>query len=90
MLEFTEEAVGYIADKALERSTGARGLRAIIEEAILEVMYEIPSISNIEKCIITKETIENGQQPELVINENKKSLKKPSQKRSRIKRESVS
>lgn len=90
LLEFTEEAVEYIADKALERSTGARGLRAIIEEAILDIMYEIPSISNIEKCIITKETIQNNQKPELTINENKKPLKKPSPKRSRIKRESVS
>jgi len=90
LLEFTEEAVGYIADKALERSTGARGLRAIIEESILEIMYDIPSIGNIEKCIITKETIENKEKPELIINENKKPLKKPAQKRSRIKRESVS
>ncbi|MGE5472641.1 MAG: ATP-dependent Clp protease ATP-binding subunit ClpX [Ignavibacteriales bacterium] len=90
LLEFTEEAVGYIADKALERSTGARGLRAIIEESILEIMYEIPSINNIEKCIIKKETIEGKEKPELIINENKKPLKKPSQKKNRIKRESVS
>ena len=90
ILEFNEEAVAMIAEKALQRNTGARGLRAIIEDAILDIMYDIPSISNVEKCIITKDTIESKTFPELVINENKKPIKKPSQKKNRIKRESVS
>lgn len=90
LLEFNEEAIGLIANKALERSTGARGLRAIIEEIILDVMYDIPSLINIEKCVITKETVESKAPPELIINENKKTIKKSTQKRNRIKRESVS
>ena len=90
ILEFKEEAIELIADKALERNTGARGLRSIIEEAILDIMYDIPSINNVEKCIITKETIESKETPELVINEDKKPLRKPSQRKNRIKRESVS
>jgi ATP-dependent Clp protease ATP-binding subunit ClpX len=90
ILEFEMEAVGLIAEKALERNTGARGLRSIIEESIMDIMYDIPSLTNVEKCIITKKTIESKTDPELVINENKKPLKKPSQRKNRIKRESVS
>ena len=90
ILEFETEAVGLIAEKALERNTGARGLRSIIEESIMSIMYDIPSLTNVEKCIITKDTIESKAEPELVINENKKPLKKPSQRKNRIKRESVS
>ena len=90
ILEFKEEAIELIADKALERNTGARGLRSIIEEAILDIMYDIPSINNVEKCIITKGTIESKEAPELVINEDKKSIRKPAQRKNRMKRESVS
>jgi ATP-dependent Clp protease ATP-binding subunit ClpX len=89
-LEFENEALEAIADKALARSTGARGLRAIIEESMLNVMYDIPSSTNIEKCTITKGAIENKDAPELVINENRKPLKKGGNKKSRVKRESVS
>ncbi len=90
LLEFEQEALEAIADKALARDTGARGLRAIIEEIMMDVMYEIPSASNIEKCIVTKETIENRKQPELILNENKKPLKKAAGKKSRVKKETAS
>lgn len=90
ILEFEPDALNAIAVKALERSTGARGLRAILEEAMLEVMYDIPSAANVEKCIIKKETIADNKTPEIVINENKKPIKKPANKKSRVKRESVS
>ncbi|HOJ12278.1 MAG TPA: ATP-dependent Clp protease ATP-binding subunit ClpX [Clostridiales bacterium] len=90
LLEINEEALECIAEKALERKTGARGLRAILEEIMLDVMFDIPSETNIEKCIITKETVENNAQPEIIINENKKALKKAGSKKPRIKRESVS
>lgn len=90
LLEFSGEAVEVIAEKALQRNTGARGLRAIIEESILEIMYDVPSIGNVEKCIITKETIEEGKPPELIINENKKPIRRTTQKKSRVKRESAS
>lgn len=90
ILEFEEGALEAIVDKALIRNTGARGLRAIMEELMLDVMYEIPSAANVEKCIIRRETVEQNLTPELIINENKKPLRKAVNKRSRIKRESVS
>ena len=76
ILEFKEETLKLIADKAIERNTGARGLRAILEEIMLDVMFDIPSQPNIEKCIIHPGCITNNEPPELVFNENKKSLKK--------------
>lgn len=71
-LEFEEEALIAIAKKAIERKTGARGLRSIIEENMLDIMYEIPSRDDIEKCVITKETIENKVEPTLVLSDRKK------------------
>ncbi len=71
-LEFDQEALFTIAKKAIERKTGARGLRGIIEDSILDIMYEIPSREDIEKCIITKETIENKVNPTLLLSDMKK------------------
>lgn len=90
LLEFEPDALEAIAEKAIARSTGARGLRAILEEIMLEVMYDIPSAVNVEKCIISKETVLNSLSPALTINENKKPLRKPVGKKTRVKRESVS
>ncbi len=90
LLEFEPEALDAIAEKALARNTGARGLRAIIEETMLEVMFDIPSVNNIEKCIVTRETVEERTKPQMVINENRKPLKKALGKKSRVKKESVS
>ena len=59
-LEFTEDAIGAIADKALERKTGARGLRAIMENVMLDLMYRIPSDPTIDHCVISKEMIEEN------------------------------
>ena len=59
-LEFTEEAIEAIADKALERETGARGLRAIMETVMLDLMYRIPSDESIARCEITKEIVEKN------------------------------
>ena len=58
-LEFTDDALEAIAEKALEKKTGARALRAIIEEFMLDIMYEIPKDDNIGKVTITKDYIEN-------------------------------
>ena len=71
-LEFEQEALEVIVDKAIERKTGARGLRSIIEEIMRDIMFEIPSNPKIEKCIITKQTVENREPPKIVINNNKK------------------
>jgi len=89
-LEFEEGALEAIAEKSIERNTGARGLRAIIEEIMLDVMYEIPSMGNVEKCIVTRDTVLKSTPPEIVINENKKSMKKPVKKKSNVKKESAS
>jgi ATP-dependent Clp protease ATP-binding subunit ClpX len=59
-LEFDQEAIELIADKALERETGARGLRAIMENAMLDLMYSIPSDESISRCVITKEIIQKS------------------------------
>lgn len=75
-LEFEKEALESIVDKAIERKTGARGLRAIIEDVMRDIMYEIPSNPKIEKCIITKGTVEDKEAPKLIINNNREIPKK--------------
>src|SRR5213082_3169266 len=65
-LVFTDDAMWEIADAALARETGARGLRSIIETALLDVMFELPSRRDVSKCVITKETIEKHLKPTLV------------------------
>ncbi len=85
-LEFEDEALGLIVDKAIERKTGARGLRSIIEEIMRDVMFEIPSNPKIEKCIITKQTVEKGEAPELVINENRVPAKPKAKRQVTTKR----
>lgn len=74
-LEFTSEALEAIVDKAIERKTGARGLRSIMEETMRDIMYEVPSNSKITKCIVTKEAVEKTQKPEYIIDENKQMKK---------------
>ncbi len=82
-LEFTQEALEAIVDKAIERKTGARGLRSIIEEIMRDIMYDVPSNPKIEKCTITKETVLNNAGPTLVINENKEEKPKLREKKKR-------
>ncbi|HIV75484.1 MAG TPA: ATP-dependent protease ATP-binding subunit ClpX [Candidatus Pseudogracilibacillus intestinigallinarum] len=83
-LEFEEEALVEIAKKAMERKTGARGLRSIIEGIMLDIMFEIPSRDDIEKCVITKETVtEEHSRPKLIytdgtVEDSNKGLPKES------------
>ena len=81
-LEFEDDALDAIVDKAIERKTGARGLRSILEEIMRDIMFEIPSNPKIEKCIITKDTIKKGGKPELIINENRnlEDIERPQRK----------
>lgn len=72
-LEFEPDALKAIARKAVEQETGARGLRAIIEDFMRDVMYSVPSDPTIEKCIITEETVKNNKPPQLVINTERQS-----------------
>ena len=66
-LEFTEDALDEVAHLAMVRKTGARGLRAILEKAMTDIMYNIPSMSGVTKCILTKETINQESEPLLVF-----------------------
>ena len=75
-LEFEESALKVIAEKAIERKTGARGLRSIIEERMLDIMYDIPNRDDAVKCVITKDTIEKNGVPTLVLSQEKKSRSK--------------
>ena len=65
-LTFSEEALKAVAEQALERGTGARGLRSILETALLPTMYELPSRSDVAKCVVDADTVRDGVQPTLV------------------------
>jgi ATP-dependent Clp protease ATP-binding subunit ClpX len=65
-LVFSEDSLVAIADRALERETGARGLRSIVEGALMDVMFELPSREDVTKCVVTRETIEKNLPPTLV------------------------
>lgn len=73
-LRFTEGALAAIAQEAMKRKSGARGLRAVMEEAMLEVMYELPSEQDVRECVISEQVILNGDYPVVLYeNETKKS-----------------
>jgi len=72
-LEFTEDALKAIAEQAIQRGTGARGLRAIMEEVLLNVMYELPSREDVTKCLVDRDVVLTGVNPTLVPRETKKS-----------------
>ncbi len=79
-LVFTDDAMWEIADHALARETGARGLRSIIEGALLDVMFELPSRRDVTKCVITKETISQGIRPTLVTSAAGDEPEEPAEK----------
>ena len=74
-LEFEPEALSAIAKKAIDRNTGARGLRSIIEHSLMETMYEIPSLENVEKVVVTKECIEDKEaKPSIIYMDPRQAL----------------
>jgi ATP-dependent Clp protease ATP-binding subunit ClpX len=75
-LEFTPEAIRAVASRALERGTGARGARAILEEVLLHVMYDVPSRNDVGKVIVTEEVVTSGGAPTLVLRESEAKKKK--------------
>lgn len=90
-LDFTPEALKAIAEKTLERKTGARGLRSILEETLMPLMYEVPSNYSIEKITITEDTVKNGADAEIAYNKDRKPVKiKISQPKRRTRNDSVS
>ncbi len=81
-LEFNQDALEAIVDKAIERKTGARGLRSIIEDIMRDIMFEIPSTPNITRCIITRNTVINKARPEIITGE--KTANEPNKQKRRV------
>ncbi|MEW6307672.1 MAG: ATP-dependent Clp protease ATP-binding subunit ClpX [Bacillota bacterium] len=76
-LEFKEDALRTIAKQAIKRNTGARGLRAIVESLMLDVMYELPSRTDVAKCVVTKDAVLNAEPPLLVTVDRKRKKEEP-------------
>ncbi|MFB7140936.1 ATP-dependent protease ATP-binding subunit ClpX [Gottfriedia sp. NPDC056225] len=83
-LEFEENALTEIAKKAIERKTGARGLRSIIEGIMLDIMFELPSREDIQKCIISAETVKSGAAPKLVLEDGTELDLKNKEKKNKL------
>ena len=89
-LEIEKEALEAIADKAIKRETGARGLRSILDEIMLDVMYKVPSENNVEKCIITKNVVEGKDEPILLYSDKKAVSKRTTRsKKTTSKKENI-
>lgn len=88
-LEFEEDALLEIAKEAMERKTGARGLRAIMEKAVMDLMYEIPSNEYISKCVITKDVVLNGADPIITYSEEPRPKKNNFRKQVRHSEDSI-
>ena len=81
-LTFEDEALVEIAKLAIERKTGARGLRSIIENVMLDVMFDLPSREDIVECVITKETITDKVQPKLILEDGSEYIADNNEKTS--------
>ncbi len=81
-LVFTDDALRAVAEKTLERNTGARGLRSVMEELLTNLMFEVPSDPTIEKITITSDTVKKGTRPEIVLNPDKKATRLQTKTRS--------
>ncbi len=90
-VKFTDEALKLIAQRAMERRTGARALRSILEETMMNVMFEVPSLRGIAQCLVDEETIRDKRDPKLITREEmllkgeepraeKRALNKPTRK----------
>ena len=77
-LEFTDDAMRAISEQAIQRGTGARGLRAIMEEVLLNVMYELPSREDVTKCLVDRDVVLTGVNPTLVPRAKQASKKRTS------------
>ena len=71
-LQFTDEALSAIAKEAVKRKSGARGLRAILEDTMLEIMFELPSKEDVKECVIGEEVILDSEKPILLFEQSKK------------------
>ena len=75
-LELSEDALFSVAKRAMERKTGARGLRSILERALLDVMFDLPSVDNVKKVVVESSVIEEGAKPLLIYAENDEQEKR--------------
>jgi ATP-dependent Clp protease ATP-binding subunit ClpX len=73
-LNFTDDALSAIAQEAIKRETGARGLRAILERAMLDIMYKLPSMEGVRECVITADTIIKHEEPKLIYDQKQKAM----------------
>jgi ATP-dependent Clp protease ATP-binding subunit ClpX len=73
-LTFTKESLIAIAHKAQSRKTGARGLRSILEEIMLDIMYDLPSMQGVKKCVVNREVVDKKEQPTLIYADQPKDL----------------
>jgi ATP-dependent Clp protease ATP-binding subunit ClpX len=73
-LKFQPEALDAIVDRAILRKTGARGLRSVMESALMPIMYELPSRSDVAECVVTREVVEHRKEPMLILKKNKKRM----------------
>jgi ATP-dependent Clp protease ATP-binding subunit ClpX len=69
-LSFAEDALGAIAHKAIERKTGARGLRSIVEAVLLDTMFDLPSLKGVEEVVVSKQVVEGTTPPLYIYSEN--------------------
>jgi len=74
-LTFSEDAIKSIAEKALQRETGARGLRSIIEKVLIENMFDLPSMENVEEVLVNKDAVEKNKEPLIIYSEKSKDIK---------------
>lgn len=73
-LSFTEGALHAVAKKAIARKSGARGLRSVLEEAMLEIMYDLPSIDNVQECVVNEQVIVDGEYPVILYKDDQKKI----------------
>ncbi len=85
-LDFEEDALELVAKKSLERKTGARGLRAIMENSLMDLMYKTPSDKTIRKCIITKEAVEGTGEPQIIYGDAPAAVQPPARRGSRARK----
>lgn len=85
-LEISEEALAAIAQKALDRKTGARGLRSILEKALVDTMYEIPSLQYVEKVVMDENVIKGDAKPMIIVSNEQPAVKKETKRANRTKR----
>lgn len=88
-LDFDEGAVEAIAEKSLARKTGARGLRAILEKSMMDLMYTVPSDETIERCVVNKETIEGTGDPEIMHRDERALPSKGTRRKLKISSETA-